>query len=418
MYSISPILQKPGRIALTVTAIALAIALSVTLLSFGEGVRSGYGQILEERGTDIFVGGVGSNLFLSSLNIFENGTNISEDIEEMGGVREAVPLLYGYHPFYIVTETAWLEGNGSAAQDGQLSLYGVVAGASANFVGEDRGLLNGNGLETMGDPHYNEGRYDGPFTGELVISSKLASILGVVMGDTVYTNSFLPPDMTPWLENATPLTITAVRDLEGRRAVMHLSELQDLCGLENGDVSEIRVDIEDPERAEILAASIEMEHPVAAFTVDDILGESERFLSSFKELANLLSAVAICVAAIFTSTIMIIATHERKKELGLLRALGFKSSTILGHIMSQALFLTLAGCLLGLFLGFIGVSAVESVLTSQFSGDLPPYFAFSQVTPRIIAASLFVAFLVALIAGLMAYRQTMKIKVVEVLHGD
>jgi len=385
-------------------AIALAIALSVTLLSFGEGVRGGYGQLLEDRGSDIYVGGAGSNLFLNSLNIFENGTQIAEEIENMSEVREAIPILSGYLPYNLVNETYWNLRNGTGIS--RVSLHGVIPGGAKDFVGEDRNLINGTGLF-------------GP--GQIVISRRIAEEIEVEAGDVVYINSFVPlaSEVDDWMSNATPYIISAVElSLEGRRATMDLYELQNLSGLSKDEVSEIRVDLYDPEQAEIVAGKIEQGNSVTAFTVEDMIGETERFISSFKGLANVLSAVAIFVAGIFTTTIMVIATHERKKELGLLRALGFAKSTVLGHIMLQALFITLLGCIAGLALGFIGVAVVENILAGQFSMFLPGSFQFSKVTPPTIVLSLFMTFSIALVAGWLSYLQAMRIRVVEVLHGD
>ncbi|MDG6220170.1 MAG: FtsX-like permease family protein [Candidatus Thermoplasmatota archaeon] len=412
-------MKKPGRTALTITALALAIALSITLLSFGEGVRSGYGQLLEERGTDIFVGGPGSNIFFNSMSFFANGKNISEEIGAMPEVRAAVPILSGYFPFYALNQENWTAKNSSIIQRGRITLFGTIAGGAQDFVGEEKDLLNGHGLATPGDPHYENGTYQGPFTGEIVLTQRMAERLSVQVGDNIYINAFLPSpsEANSWMENATSLMVTHITPDGNRRGIMHLSEVQTLSGLRGGEVGEIRVDLYDPSKAQETARKIE-DMGVSAFTVDDVVGESERFISSFKELANVLSAVALAVAGMFTSTIMLIATHERKKELGLLRALGFRQKTILKYVLSQALFLAMAGCMLGLLLGLVGVGVVEDIVKNQFITDLPEYFSFSQVTPMIMLVSLLISLLVAVVAGLLSFHQAMRIKVVEVLHGD
>ncbi|MCD6461540.1 MAG: ABC transporter permease [Thermoplasmata archaeon] len=419
LHSLAPLKSKPGRTAATITALAIAVALAVVLLSLGSGIKSGHASLLEERGTDIYVGGQGSGLLFETFNLFPDGRKTAGEIANMSEVRAAVPHLYGNLPFSAFNTTSMEERNGSGII--RITLYGVVAGGADDFVGTDQPLINGTGLETPGDPFYDGGTYNGSWTGEIVLSEKAAEEMDADVGDVVYVNTFRPVNndsLEDWMENATPFTVSAVGDLGGRKAVVHLSELQYISGLREDEVVEIRVDLRDPGDAAAVAERINGEYPVAAFTIDDLAGEADRYVSTFQGLGSILSLLAMVVASVFVLTVMTVSVRERRREIGILRAIGISRATILKETAFQSLFLTSVGCAAGMGLGLLAIRGIEGYLHGRFDDVLPSGFSFSILEPGVVAVALGLVVVLSLLGSLVALYHINSVKVAEVLRGD
>lgn len=81
------------------------------------------------------------------------------------------------------------------------------------------------------------------------------------------------------------------------------------------------------------------------------------------QLGNIALIVTLVVATAFAAILLIVgntmmmAVRERTREIGVLKTLGFRSSTILRQILAESLLLALVGALLGLGLATGAVSA-------------------------------------------------------------
>jgi putative ABC transport system permease protein len=119
--------------------------------------------------------------------------------------------------------------------------------------------------------------------------------------------------------------------------------------------------------------------------------------------------IGSCFAAM---NMMYAAVMSRSKEIGALRALGFRKRSVLASFMAESLMLALAGGLLGclLALPMHGVST-GTINFSTFSEVL---FNF-KITPRILAMGLGFSLIVGLIGGILPAARASQIKLIDVL---
>jgi len=103
------------------------------------------------------------------------------------------------------------------------------------------------------------------------------------------------------------------------------------------------------------------------------------------------------------------SVYERTREFGVMRAIGARRRFIFGLVLSEALFLALAGGISGVIAGYIG-SALINLYTQHAVG-----LALSAVTPRLIFFSMGIALALGLIAGLIPARNASRIPVTEAL---
>ncbi|MBI1742239.1 ABC transporter permease [Candidatus Acetothermia bacterium] len=114
----------------------------------------------------------------------------------------------------------------------------------------------------------------------------------------------------------------------------------------------------------------------------------------------LISLLALFIGGIGVMNTMIMAVYERTREIGILRAVGWRRGRVLRMILGESLLLSAFAALVGTFMG---LSAAWLVTQLPRAGGLigPTY------TPTLFAEALLIALVVGLLGGLYpAYRAT------------
>lgn len=151
-----------------------------------------------------------------------------------------------------------------------------------------------------------------------------------------------------------------------------LNRAQALAGMKN-EVNTIYVSATSAAEIGTLSKEISGLLPKATITTSsDLASAVTGSLSSASNLANRLGrwlAVAVLAAAfLIASLLMMAAVSHRVRELGTLKALGWRSRRIISQVMGEALAIGAGGGVLGVGLGFAGahlVSALAPALTAS-----------------------------------------------------
>jgi putative ABC transport system permease protein len=93
-----------------------------------------------------------------------------------------------------------------------------------------------------------------------------------------------------------------------------------------------------------------------------------------KSMAWATSVIAMVLGSVGVLNTMMMTVFERTREIGILRALGWRRTRVLNLVLGEAAALGLTGSLLGTALGFAGVKALaQAPMASIFiTADLPP----------------------------------------------
>jgi putative ABC transport system permease protein len=100
-------------------------------------------------------------------------------------------------------------------------------------------------------------------------------------------------------------------------------------------------------------------------------------------LDSLVGAVGAAVVILFL--VMVMVVRERKREIGVLKALGASNRRIMAQFTTEAVTLTLLGLVLGLVIGLIAASPVTSSLVSHsgVAGDTGARGIFGAGNPAL-----------------------------------
>lgn len=143
--------------------------------------------------------------------------------------------------------------------------------------------------------------------------------------------------------------------------------------------------------------------------------EQSRLLSGFIRIIGITLSVMFSLGAVFGATItMYAAVASRQREIGALRALGFRRASILGAFLAEAMLLGLAGWVIGLSLASLMMMVKITTLNWSSLSEL----AFSFVlTPGIVLQSLLFAVAMGFLGGFLPALRAARLKIVDALRA-
>lgn len=127
----------------------------------------------------------------------------------------------------------------------------------------------------------------------------------------------------------------------------------------------------------------------------------------FQSLLLIFGAIALLVGAILIVNTFLILLAQRRRQIGLLRAVGASGSQVRRSILVEALFTGAIGAILGVGLG-VGVTAVATAVTGSLAGGL--------VIPPTVAIAAAVGLLVTLLAAIGPSRRATRVSPLEALR--
>lgn len=136
-----------------------------------------------------------------------------------------------------------------------------------------------------------------------------------------------------------------------------------------------------------------------------------RFLRILGKTLTIIFSIGATIGAMIT---MYAAVANRTTEIGTLRALGFRRSSILVSFLFEALFLGLAGGLIGLFFASFMQLITISTLNFQTYSELSFSFA---LTPGIVIDGLLFSVIMGFAGGLLPAMRAARMNIVDSLRG-
>ena len=262
-------------------------------------------------------------------------------------------------------------------------------------------------------------------SGELMIGKTVANLYKASVGDTL-TVSFTPEadstggeeggevagDTEFVFDNYIDFTVAGILDTGGNEEdyiYMSFQDLETLTGKPVGyDVCELSVSATSEkltEYADQISGSVDA---LNARLVKRVTQSETTVLSKLQALVLLVTIVVLGLTMICVATTMTAVVAERRKEIGLKKALGASDQSIIGEFLGEGLMLGGAGGLLGAVLGFVFAQMVSvSVFNSSIS-----------FRPLLLPVTIVVSILVTGVACLLPIRSATDVDPALVLKGE
>jgi putative ABC transport system permease protein len=256
------------------------------------------------------------------------------------------------------------------------------------------GLVNMDGHETPLPPH------------GLLVSEKLAEVLGIGVGDYVQMEVLV--DRRPVRQVQIAATLN---DFAGLAAYMDIDELHRIM-LEGPVVTGVHM-LVDPARQDELYQQLKETPEVATVmvkqhTIDSFNDTIAENLGVMKRI-NLIFACIIAGGVVYNSARISLA--ERSRELATLRVVGFTRGEISGILLGELAIVTLLAIPLGLFLG----RTFAWWMVAAFDQELFRFPMF--ISRRTYAWSALVVMAASAISGLIVRRNLDHLDLVAVLKS-
>ena len=208
--------------------------------------------------------------------------------------------------------------------------------------------------------------------GEAMVGKSLAAVLGVKEGGTVsviYKEEDAKEDDKGKTADFTVVGILETGGTEEDYIFISLEDMSALTGHGGRlDVAELSISASKDELQAIADKISAVSPAVSARLVKRVTQSETTVLTKLQALVFLVTSVVLLLTMICVATTMMAVVAERRKEIGLRKALGASNAGIIGEFMGEGLLLGGFGGLLGAGFGFAFAQAVSmNVFNSSIS---------------------------------------------------
>lgn len=240
--------------------------------------------------------------------------------------------------------------------------------------------------------------------GNVVMGSDVAEYMGLKVGDVVTFRD----------DNLTISAIVKTGNVEDGFIYIDIFELadylapRDAASIASASMIELSVSGSEEELEE-LAASISKEHPnVTPRLVKRVTQSETTVLSKLQGLVYLVTIVVMLLTMISVATTMMAVVLERRKEIGLKKAIGAENSAVISEFLGESIILGFLGGVVGTVCGFLFAHMVSM---SVFGRSI-------SIHPHLIFITIIVSILVTVVASLVPVKMAADVEPAIVLRGE
>mgnify|MGYP003289780004 CR=1 FL=1 len=394
--------SNKGRSILTMLGIIIGISSVIMIISIGNTIKVGIND-----GLDSIAGG---QIYLYSYGDNEEGVSLEFNNEDLEALQEEVKNIKAVTP--------------------QWGFSGQLGGRKGNFMGYV--TAGASGLQYASNEPIIKGRY---FTDSDYYSAKKVCVLDEYSATQLFGNTNvigMTVDITIWNE-AEEFTIVGIRQnpassmitmLEGKelKAEIPLSVIGSSFGFYIDTFSDILIISDGAEYATQVAKdsvrflenryNVRGKNAIQLQNFSDMVSEFTSILDYVTIFVVLVAAISLLVGGIGVMNIMLVSVTERTREIGIRKALGARTGSILLQFLSESAIISLMGGVIGIILGVAGAAAVCTLIGSAI-GELTLQVEASTV----LGASLF-STAVGIFFGIYPAKKAAKLSPIEALRHE
>jgi putative ABC transport system permease protein len=352
----SGIIGHKLRSFLTILGVVIGVSAVIALMSVGKGTTSRILSSVQSLGANIITvnpsfstsGGVRGGFGSAQTLTLQDAEAIASDVPNINatapiqsrsyqaifGNQNVFARVIGVTTSYADVYTSLVVADGNFIQDYDYQHSARVAILGATVAG----TLFPNGEEPVGQ-NFRLGSYQ--FQVEGVMAAQGASL-------SSQDNNIIIPLTT--LQQIGGIT----RNISGDIIISSIS----IAAVDQNHVNAVESDI---------TALLEQRHNIAPggtddfslSSVQDIINQLSQISSYLSILLGAIAGISLLVGGIGVMNIMLVSVIERTREIGIRKALGARERDIWVQFLIEAVFLTFAGGIIGVGIGF-GISAAVS----------------------------------------------------------
>jgi len=368
--AINELKRHKMRSFLTGLGIVIAIAAIVSLGSISEGMNLMVGQSLSQIGADkIMVTKQIEIVGFGSPQIPTLDEDLAAEFEQISGVEEALPLI----------RTTYL--------------------GSIPVVGADERQRE---FMQLNDLDFKEGGwYDDTDTDSVAVGVTFAESRNLAVGDSIKINN----------HEMTIVGIIEGGEMRGANLVvaMPYAVAQDIFNME-GKATVIVIKPVDITQADNIKNEIRDGYDdLEASTSEDLLKRSQEIIGTLSIVTFGIGLIASMVAALGIIITMITSISERKRQIGVMKAIGAKRRAIIKQVLQESILLAVISGAAGLMLGYLLVGVLNQAF---FAG-----MNLAAVTPQLAVGAFAYGVILSLVSAIYPAWKASKVDPIEAIRS-
>lgn len=390
--------NNKGRSFLTMLGIIIGISSVIMIISIGNGVKQGINEELNAM--------AGGQLYISSYGNNSEGIVVEFDDEDMDLIRETVPNVRAVTPKYNVWDGIATGRKGDCAA-------GISFGAPGLEYSSNDPVIRGR--------YFNENDYYSANRVCIITESSAKNlfgntdVIGMSFELTLYgsTQEFTVVGIRQ--DSASMLNGLMVND--GVNIEAPLTVAGEAFGFYIDTYSDLLIISSDADKSAQVARDalslMERKHGVTGKDViqvenfSDYMSQMNSILGYVTVFVVFVAAISLLVGGIGVMNIMLVSVTERTREIGIRKALGARTGSILLQFLSESAIITLFGGVIGILCGFLGAYGICALIGFTARVDLA----------TVLLASVFSS-AVGIFFGIYPARKAAKLSPIEALRRE
>ncbi|MDO8569106.1 MAG: ABC transporter permease [Dehalococcoidales bacterium] len=391
------------RSFLTVLGIVIGVAAVIVLMSVGKGTQARILANLSSLGSNLIYvqpgsttqGGVRSGVGTASTLTLEDAQTIASDVASVSSVAP-----YSTSSMQVIAPNQNMNVRITGVTPDYQPVFNVQIADGYFFndfqyeLGANVALLGPNISATL----FGE---DNPVDQTIRVGNNTFQVIGVLQSKGA--------SMMGSTDDAILIPLSTFHGMMSRQLTSTGQHVVNTVALKISDKSEITSVKQD------ITSLLIARHNIAAgadndFTISSLDELSATISESMQSMTLLLGAIAgisLLVGGIGVMNIMLVSVMERRREIGIRKALGAKEREIWGQFLVDSALLTFTGGVIGVAIGWGG-----SYLVNRFAATP------TVVTPDIVILAVGVSVAIGLFFGFYPAWQGSKLNPIEALRAE
>jgi putative ABC transport system permease protein len=348
--AVKNVIRQRTRSLLTIAGIAMGIGLILALGSIGEGLTE---QISASFGT------VAAVIDVSDSS--DNNVGISQDVIDELKSWPTIESVFPVSTYRITKGTKGMRGGFGGPPGGG---PGGMGGSSSEMTftainPEDQDYIFGEKIDA-----YEGRRLDSSDDGTTVVllGYSLAKNQSLNVGDEIaYERTTNSTTDSYYFQVMGILEETSDTTIDGA-AYVPLKTMQEV---EDDDrITALKVKVSDVNRVENVTQKINLQiEDVRAQSMLTMVRQMQSTLETVQMAVYGIAGVSLLVGGLGVMNTMIMSVMERRREIGVMKAIGATTTTILVQVIQESAILSLIGGMSGLGLGYLSMTLVKTYST-------------------------------------------------------
>lgn len=358
------LLRRKTRTLLTIFGIAVGVAAVIAFSAFGEGFAGGLEKTFSAAEADLTVAqGDAMMLLLSSVQ-----EQVGVELKQMPGVDKVTGTVAGFltlpnSPYFVVM--------GQEPRGFVLAHYRIIEGRT---LAARREILLGKITAKNFNKHVGS---------QFALKGMSFDVVGIYETGVSF---------------------------EDGGAVIPLEDAQGIFDKQK-HVSYFNIKVQDGRQIDAVKAKIEARWTELAATRSGEPSAQNETMDLFRSFGWFLGIFAVLVGGIGMMNTMLMSVLERTREIGVLRALGWRRRRVIGMILGESLLLSLLGGIVGIGLG-VGLTRL-----AQFVPEVENMLG-SAFTPMMFVQALVVALVLGAVGGIYPAWRAARLAPIEAMRAE